>query len=200
MALLKSRPLTKHATGFESLQLSESLTFAEESLRKVLVVANGAATIEWKKKEIILSVKKNRPTPLPSDSSGYILQGELANAIGKRYWHSLTKKQQDRINVKGSLAYQAENRDDFTSRTVFFRGVVTLEISGLDVIHRHVIAVVEVFACSRIWQAADVRFWENEAHQYTETPHKYQGGKASVMSTVAFQFPTADSRPPVFLL
>lgn len=200
MALLKSRPLTKLASGFESLQLGESITYAEESLRKVLSYTNNAVTFEWEQREIILPVKKNKPRCLPSDSSGHILQGQLAEDIGSRYWHNLSKSQRNKIDIMGSLAYQAMNRDDFGSRTVFFRGIVALWIRELGAIQHHVIAAVEVHSLSGIWQAADVRFWESEAYPDTNTPRKYQGGSASVMSLVSPMSPLKDSYPPSFLM
>lgn len=69
MALLKSRPL---ATGFESLQLSESLTLAEETLKEVLKNSIDSYNTVWLHREIILPVGEDiYSTSCPAEKPEY---------------------------------------------------------------------------------------------------------------------------------
>lgn len=199
MSLLKSRPLMKPATGFESLQLGESLTFAEESLRKALSHINNGGKVEWVRREIILPVKKNRPVPVPQDHSGHILQGQLVNAIGRRYWHKLSEQQRNEMSRIESSAYFAEDYDDFDSRVVFFRGLMSIQMNS-ETRLINIITAVKVYSLSVRWDLAEVRFWESTACPNINAPHQYRGAELLVMTTVTIQSPLKELRPPSFLL
>ena len=200
MALLKSRPLTKLAVGFESLQLGESITFAEESLRTVLSYVNDSKKVEWVHREIILPVNKNRSSPLSRDQTDYIMQGQLAEDVGRKWWSRLSQRQRDQIYNAGSSSYLSENRDDFDSRTVFFRGITDVQVKeGVGL--RSVIAAVKVYSLSGSWNLAEVRFWESVvAFPNINASRKYRGGELSVMTTVSIKSPIKESSPPKFLL
>lgn len=195
MSILRSRPLKNLGSGLESLQISSSLTFAEESLRKALNYINGDTT--WLHREIIVPQKKVNK-PLLRDESGYMLRGYLADRIGRNHWDKLSDKQKEHVSLAGSLAYRAEHDEPFEMRTVFFRGLISVvldESSSNAFQQRYVIAVVKIHAQSGCWDLAEVRAWQKDAGS-----HQYELNKVSILNnSISLDCPVEVSAPPKFL-
>ncbi len=196
MSVLKSRPLPGEFSSYESLQMSEGLTYAEESFRLILRHLFGeSATMV--RREIILPGEKARPKALPDDSDGHILQGELAESVARANWDALSEHQRDQIGTAGYLRYRRESNKDFEMRVVFFRAMV--RIKG-DEAPKLVVAKVTAHALSGSWNMADVQIWHRQYHYIGEYGEpKFEGAEYSMMSTITCIIPMKDWEPPKFL-
>lgn len=199
-SVLRSKPLPRpYAGDFESLQLSESLTFAEESFRRVVAFIHPEETLQWIRREIILPTIKQKPKTL-RDHDGHVLKGELTNMVARKKWDELSVRQRDMIYTAGSLAYLATTRDDFEMRTVCFKASVVTRKSA-SATTRMCIAVVTAHSLSGSWNLARVKLWDAECLFGTApSSPKYLGGEFSVTGDVHAVTLMHDSRPPKFLL
>ncbi len=196
MSVLKSRPLPGDFKFFESLELGNSITFAEESFRKVLAYHFGAdMTIVHR--EIIVPNRKNRPEALPHDPDGHMLQGDLAERIARSRWDNLSERQKNEIYNTTGRSYRTEHNDDFDSRIVFFRAMV--RFPG-DELPKLVLAKVTAFALSQWWNMAGIQIWHRQYHYIGEYGEpKYKGVEFQIDSRIHCTVEEKDWQPPEFL-
>lgn len=201
---LHSRPWDK---GLSSLQLGESITFAQEAVREVVAIGLGQKVF-WKRWNVILPNEKKKDDPL-HDPDGHVLKGELASSVlDSKGWgpcaHNtiLTRRMQDILLERSQrgydmLHYERENGIDM--RHIMFSAVAAVS-NSTHCQRRQYSAIVRVWALSGWWHSTDVTLWTWPAG-VSPTRLDCRRGKFSYTlgQTVVTLSELTSSLPPSFL-
>jgi hypothetical protein len=142
--------------GLEAIQLSSSLTLAQQAVEAAVASGLKLPVINWECWEILVPEKKEQGPS--SDALAAILQGELAELAGR----AIERSGKDvrpflpHLYAQGNAAYRAEHEheDGIDMRHVFFRSLVNTHDGTYQVR-----AIVRVWGLSRWWHAADIKIW-----------------------------------------
>ena len=150
--------------GMESLQLSTSITLAQEGVRTAVGESFGLQLIRFDRWEILLPLKKEEKEL--DDPDGILLRGELANAVVYHHREGELPPFGRHIYDQTEKAYRAEHQDAFDMRHVFFRATAVLRGETHTYVRLAVRAIVQVLAISSWWNRADIKLWTrmNEGH------------------------------------
>jgi hypothetical protein len=146
----------------ESVQLSTSITLAQDGVRAAIAESFGCRLARFDHWEILLPPKKGEAEL--NDSDGALLKGELANDVATRYREGELPPFGRHIYNQKEVAYRVEHELGIEMRYIFFRATAVLEGKNGAHVWLAVRAIVQVWAISGWWNRADIKMWTGLNH------------------------------------
>jgi hypothetical protein len=191
------------AGGGEHLQLSSTLTFAEEAVRASLEDGLGYGRIRFVRRELIIPRKRHKEEPVSRDDLAHFLKAKLADAVAERHeWLSLNERSRQHIYFQTDAAYMSsrpESERGIDMRHVFFKcTAIVRKPEGRGSVWLDVRAIVQVWSISGALVEARVKVWTRSTESGQE--RDWHGGSFVCLDlTTVYRSNKIPDSPPDFL-